>query len=160
MTRGNRAGQGCAAPHTTRPGTMACHLGTAHGQLCLLLTGRVGNTAIWLRMGTSCSLFLLFCVLVPLPPSGWQDGPWQVLPDQGMPSLSFPLGVCLVEGGSVDKSQHGGRPLLGCKDSVEKRLSPPSRWILALLWASSLVLGSPGYSALTPMGLRIFHKTS
>lgn len=38
------------------------------GQLCLLLRGQVGNTAIWFRMGMSCSLYLLFSDLVSLPP--------------------------------------------------------------------------------------------
>lgn len=86
------------------------------GQLRLLLRGRVGSTAIWFRMGMSCSLQLLLGVLVIGWPAEWPaaGAAWS---GDSRCHLSAFLRVCLVEGGSVDKSQHGVRPLLGCKES-------------------------------------------
>lgn len=161
MTRGNRVGQGCGAPHTTRPGTTACHLGAAH-RSAVSLTHRPS--------GQHCHLVQNGHVLFSVSPTQCPG----VSPTFRL--AGWPRGrCCVIRGCHLSASLRGlfgrGRfrrqkPTWSQAAFEVQRLRPwgeglssftlylgPSLGIFPCPWAP------PGYSALTPMGLGIFLKT-
>lgn len=165
VTRGNRVGQRCGAPHTTRPETTARHLGAAHWS-AVSLTQRPS--------GQHCHLVQNGHVLFSVPPTQYPGvpstfggrvagrmAPWQVLLGQEIVDAISQLSLGSVWERAVPstKANMESGHFWGAKTQT---LGRGSRLLLLGSWSFSghlsLPLGSPGYSALTPAELGIFLK--